>query len=678
VTHSDHSKDYYHLKVDQKPMGLSISGRHFIDENGRTVILRGINLAGISISKTPNGATHQRENWPPHDLKYVSWVDRPFPIKDAKEHFHRIKNWGFNCIRLLTSWEAIEHAGPYVYDLEYLEYFSQIAQMASDTGLYVFINFHQDVWSRVTGGDGHPLWLFEKVGLEYSKFDIADAANNMQAKWDPDPIKNQYEEMSWNQNDRLFPVKTMWTLFWAGKDFAPKTQLADEISGERVNIGDYMQRHYCAAINQVVKRVKNIPLIIGFNPINEPSTGYIGSLVTKRSLKVKEGGEPGIAWAPLDTMAVAAGIPREIEVLGIRLPKGLSPIRKIRVNPLGISLWLENRLDIWRDHGVWGIEHGEPVALQETYFQSINGRAVDFTADYLIPFHRRVASLLHHENPEWLVFVENDPRINGALKYTPWPNDMPANTVNASHWYDIIQLGLKRLIYPITLDLFKMRPVFGWRGIEKMYQRQLGEHLKLSMFVNGGNCPTLIGEFGISMDMDKKRAYRKWATVGQAAFAKHARILNAMYNAFDALLLSGAHWNYCADNCNKFGDQWNLEDLSLYSKNQMGDSQLDPIYQGARGIYGYCRPYAQRIAGQILTMKFDQRKNQFWLKFRPTSCGSSETEIFIPNLYYPAGIKVRGSGFRSIYLKSAQTLKIIHDLDKINQEIIVFVDNAVE
>jgi len=40
----------------------------------------------------------------------------------------------------------------------------------------VVLNFHQDVWSRVTGGDGHPLWLFDKVGLDYTKFDVADAA----------------------------------------------------------------------------------------------------------------------------------------------------------------------------------------------------------------------------------------------------------------------------------------------------------------------------------------------------------------------------------------------------------------------------------------------------------------------------------------------------------------------
>ncbi|MHA1453802.1 MAG: cellulase family glycosylhydrolase, partial [Promethearchaeota archaeon] len=283
---------------------LSINGRHFCDSDGRTTILRGINLAGISVLPHPDGATHIKTSWPPMDLKDISWVDRPFPLDECDEHFSRLRSWGFNCIRLLTSWEAIEHEGPYIYDEEYLDYFAAIVKKAGDYGFYVFVNFHQDVWSRVTGGDGHPLWTFDKVGMDYTTFDKADAAHNMQYLWDEDPKKNLY--LNWNENDRLFPVKTMWTLFWAGEDFAPKITLEDEITGDIVNIGEYLRRHFLKSIEQVALRVKDFPHVFGFNPLNEPSTGYIGRFVGKKVLKydknkLDENPDLGLNWTPLDT-----------------------------------------------------------------------------------------------------------------------------------------------------------------------------------------------------------------------------------------------------------------------------------------------------------------------------------------------------------------------------------------
>jgi len=55
-------------------------------------------------------------------------------------------------LRLLTTWEAIEHAGPGEYDQEYLDYFTELCRLAGEFGMYVYVDFHQDAWSRMSGG----------------------------------------------------------------------------------------------------------------------------------------------------------------------------------------------------------------------------------------------------------------------------------------------------------------------------------------------------------------------------------------------------------------------------------------------------------------------------------------------------------------------------------------------
>lgn len=92
---------------------LVIEGTHFEDSRGNSVILRGINLAGDSKFPSKPPIT-SRESKHFFDGDHVSFLERPFPLVQADEHLSRIKAWGFNIVRYVFTWEAIEHAGPYV------------------------------------------------------------------------------------------------------------------------------------------------------------------------------------------------------------------------------------------------------------------------------------------------------------------------------------------------------------------------------------------------------------------------------------------------------------------------------------------------------------------------------------------------------------------------------------
>lgn len=120
------------------------------DEANRTVTLRGINLDGGSKMPTQKPNFFERVDEAYWDGDNVSFVNRPFLLEDAHFHFSKLKSYGFNTIRYVFTWEALEHKGPGIYDDEYIDFTIKVLKLLDEYGFYVFMDPHQDNVSTST------------------------------------------------------------------------------------------------------------------------------------------------------------------------------------------------------------------------------------------------------------------------------------------------------------------------------------------------------------------------------------------------------------------------------------------------------------------------------------------------------------------------------------------------
>jgi hypothetical protein len=137
----------------------------FKDKYGRYVIFRGINFA-------------QRTKLPPYlpllrlDVKTASCEDLQEEISKRQKDLTLLKDLGFNIVRLLVIWKAIEPSANQKLELlpdgeKYLRLVKKIIDhLYYKLGIYTIIDFHQDIAHENFGGDGFPDWTI-KNDLHY-------------------------------------------------------------------------------------------------------------------------------------------------------------------------------------------------------------------------------------------------------------------------------------------------------------------------------------------------------------------------------------------------------------------------------------------------------------------------------------------------------------------------------
>ena len=613
---------------------MRIEGSWFMDGEGRRTLLRGVNLGGSSkVPKQPDGATYRTENFFQH--RNVSFVGRPFPLDEADEHFTRLREWGFTFIRFLVTWEAIEHAGPGQYDQEYLDYVAALLEKAGQYGIQIFIDPHQDVWSRLTGGDGAPGWTLEAVGFDLTHFKETGAAVTHQTYGDP------YPWMIWPTNANKLATSTMFTLFFAGNDFAPATR----VEGESVQ--DYLQLHYVAAIQQLARRLRNMPHVVGYDTMNEPLRGWIGEEDLRQ---VKAPLMKGSMPSPWQAILLGAGFPQEVEAWerGLRLHR----LGRQWWNLGRVRAWREGRDCIWRRNGVWDTDSsGSPRLLRPGHFARVSGRKVHFSQDYYLPFANRFAKAIREVHPQAVIFVESIVEKD----FVEWgPNDAE-RIAYAPHWYDAVTLLFKKFNPWIAYDNWRGKTVwFPWairRSFAsqlEFYKQQARDHLR--------DAPVHLGEMGIPMNLNEARAYRT------GDFALQEKALDRCMRAVEDNMMNVTIWNYTPDNDNIRGDQWNGEDFSIFSR----DQQKDPadIDSGGRALHALLRPYPKATAGEPLQLSFEMKRRIFNYRFRHDPLVKSPTEIFVPRLQYPRGYKVKVSDGKWESDSDRQSLRYWHTLNR--------------
>ncbi|RDB19404.1 hypothetical protein Hypma_013606 [Hypsizygus marmoreus] len=593
---------------------------NFVDNAGRTLLLRGVNLSGSSKAPVDRPSYILEDFWESAEVGGETFIGQPLNIDDgsADVHLARLRGWGFNMLRFPVTWEALEHAGPRKYDFEFMDYTVRVLRKCKEYGFKVYMDPHQDIWSRFSGGSGAPLWTLVACGIDPRNI-TATQSSIIHCEYPlahiPDPAT--LPAMIWSTNYGRLLAQTVFTLFFAGRAFAPYCI----IDGK--NIQDYLQDHYIEAFGHLADRIRNAgdlldECVIGWDSLNEPFEGLCGwdnlsENPTKQGSTLKKGTHP----TPAQSLRLGMGQAQTVDNWTF---SNVGPARDgtVTIDPKGLTIWALPETEsedgvhpywgwkrdvekwklgrcVWAQHGVWDVETG--FMLQDDYFRYSpeTGDAVDFLEDYWKPHFVKFAERIRASHPEAIMFVQppvfapppalDEAVLKGRCVYSPHYYDGLTLVTRHWNWFNADALGLLRGRYSNTLQAVKI----GEGAIRKSLQEQLGM-LKGDVAILG-QYPTIIGEIGTPFDMDAKRSYG-WTDNGRyrGDYTRQEKALDASLNGADGdNALNWTIWTYCTDHTHDWGDGWNMEDLSLWSSDdlrerdtgrgrQEGGDYDDPIY----------------------------------------------------------------------------------------------------
>ncbi|KAE9405555.1 glycoside hydrolase family 5 protein [Gymnopus androsaceus JB14] len=605
---------------------LQISGRHFTDHFGRVCNLRGVNLSGSC--KSPS-----KHDGFPSEAETVTFVGRPFPLEEAPEHFARLRRWGLTFVRFLVTWEAIEHAGPGIYDTEYLDYIRNLLTLLPQYGMIAFVSLHQDVWSRYSGGSGAPAWTLELVGLDLHELESTGAA------WLKGVKGGGYVEEErgiWPCGYQKMAAATMATCFWAGDTFAPKLLLKDK-KGESIPVQQFLQNAYLDMSEMLVKAVGHLEGVIGFEMMNEPHRGYV-EVPSLHQFDYYTDLHLSAVPTAFESFQLGAGHPTEVAVWTRSFPKPTRKTGRVVLNLNKRNVWKEHGPTkgqcLWEMHGVWGWDKNknEAIVLRESYFgkHPMSGKKIDWYTDFYYPFLNKWAERVRSaSSPEKIVFVEMIPNEFCPSSFTK--DHQPPNIVYAPHWYDLNALFTKAFgnftvnVQGLSRGMFPLKAFYwGQKGARDNFALQIRNIVEGAYQVLGEK-PVIIGECGVPMDINKGEAFKT------DDFTWQAKMMDAMIVGLERAMVGFTLWNYNPYNTDLAGDEWNGENFSWFSRSralppsllyyEQSASSLD---NGGRILPAIVRPYPAKTAGIPLKFEYEVTTGSFVFKWRNPDTESTE------------------------------------------------------
>jgi len=592
---------------------------------------------------------------------------------------------GFNVVRLLVIWEAIEPKKKGEYNTEYLTYIRKIVQEAKDQGIYVLMDMHQDMFSRhlkvkfnaqpeygVPGsleyqmmslvkdytdtvqGDGAPRWavqacLSEKKmdskywgtprimsGMDWEALEeIWDVYKKLTGAKDTDPVPawvprfllNLPGKFEVNETTDMLPMTNWGMAHLLSLDVA--RSYACLLAGDKVfpslKVGSQNIKDYLqeAYADAWVQVARQVK---GFDNV-------IGYDI------MNEPGGNFITLSAVGGMIKFNALDGALKVLKMMLgDKDGADLYKVLVT---LKLLPPDTSDDTLKK--WGMEHLDVGAAL--------GMNNGFDENHLRPFYERVGKAIVKEDPRALIFIEHTlglAMITGGyggvggwfeepMQHPKGP-ELKNRVVWAPHWYPDIYPHPGFNVEPRTFTPEQMR--------YRDYKPKLEEAKGLATY-SLGNIPTVFGEFGTYFNFNNKFIRQKDGKLkldNKAKASKYevsSHVLNNYYEALEKMFASRIQWCYSPENTETHGDLWNREDFSVLGPDRKPRSAL-----------AWSRPYARALAGKPVSTHFHSDfhyfdpdkgtadpKREFVVRYASKET-SAPTEIFVPPVQYGEGFYV--------------------------------------
>jgi hypothetical protein len=687
---------------------LSADRTYLRDTSGRYIFFHGVNVAGST--KVP--ARGDKNGAPTNEIP--TYVGKPFDLANAATELKKIRDMGFNSMRLLVIWEGIMPRSPKELDKNYLTYLREVVRMAGDYGLYVLVDMHQDIFSRhllvkyaeetrygdpgsleatllalantlrypytdAVRGDGAPRWVVEACLQEknmgsaswgiprilsglgsqelydiyqlYQKLTGATSTGTPNQPWVLEFLSGLPAKFEVDESTDMLPFTNWGLAMTLSLDVA--RCYACLFAGDKV-------------FPKLRKDGKNVKEYLQ----SAYATAFAAVAEQMKGLPNVMGydlmNEPGGNFIVL---AAAAGAVRAGVITGAKtvLENLLGTETGDQVYSALVTLKLLPADASAATLKKWGLDQLDVMAVL--------GLNNGFDDNYLRPFYDRVGKAILEKDPDALFFIESTLNFGSILGgafggvggFWEVPMTIPASlagrVVYAPHWYPDIYpfLGFDQAPREFTNEQVRYRS----------YKTNLTSAKSLASY-SLGNVPVVFGEFGTYFNFNNKytrdaktEKYTYTNSAKAADYSVSAYFLNNYLESFEEMFQSRILWCYSPDNDERYGDHWNKEDFSVVGPDGKPRAEL-----------AWARPYARALAGKPISTTFNSDyhyydpdkgkqipKREFEVRYASKET-SAPTEIVVPLSQYGDGFYVWVSDGTCTFESETSTLYHLPSTDE--------------